>query len=171
MALTTKCDLITLLWILVLDFHLLVSSLVSHLAALGSPQSPGCSSSSPSPGCSEGAGAPSPAGPSPHPLPGSSPAPRGSSSPAGSLTSPSLCGSSAVSLLCPTLRAGGHWPLPAIIQNREGQKGTQRLMHRPSSNRDYAFVWTVYLILQLDNLVIWGLWVLTDFPHIFKLLL
>lgn len=116
------------------------SSFVSHLAAPGSPQSPGCSSSSPSPGCSEEAGAPSPAGPSPRPLHGSSPASRGSSSPAGSLTSPSLCGSSAVSLLCPTLRAGGHWPLPAIIQNREGQKGTQRLMHCPSSHPDYAFV-------------------------------
>lgn len=92
------------------------SGIVGYLAAPWFPQSPGCSSSSLSPGCSEVTEAPSPAGPSLHPLNGSSPAARGSSSLTGSSTWPSRCGSSAVSLLCLTLRAGGRWPLPAVNQ-------------------------------------------------------
>lgn len=88
----------------------------THLEAPWSPQIPGCSSSSPSPGCFEWAGPLSPTGPFHHLSHGSSPAAHGSSSPAGSWTWPFPCGSSATSLLCPTLRAGGRWPLPTVQQ-------------------------------------------------------
>lgn len=91
---------------------------VDHLVAPWSPRSRGCSSSSQSPGNSAEAGAPSPAGPSRCPPPGFSPAARGSSSPAGSWTWPSRCGSSSASLPCPTRLAEGRWPLPSVNQNR-----------------------------------------------------
>lgn len=143
----------------------------SHLAAPWFPQSPGCNSSFLSPRCSEDAGALSPAGPSPRLLHGSSPAALDSSSPAGSLTWPSPCGSFSVLPPCLTRHAGGRWPLPASIWNRQNQKkGAWRLMHHPSCHSDYECVCTAYLILQLHDFVIAGLWILADLLHLFKLL-
>lgn len=105
--------------------------LVGNLAVLGSPRSPGCSSSSQSPVCSEEAGAPSPAGPSPRLQRDSSPAAHGSGSRAGSSTWPFPCGFSGVSLPCPTRSAGGHWPLPAVNQNKGDRTGEQGVTHLP----------------------------------------
>lgn len=139
----------------------------THLEAPWSPQIPGCSSSSPSPGCFELAEPPSPTGPFHHLSHGSSPAAHDSNSPAGSSTWPFLYGSSATLLLCLTLHAGGRWPLPTVVQQRQNNRLIWILLLLIQT----ACVSTAYLILQLDNFVIWGLWVLAELSHIFKLLL
>lgn len=61
--------------------------------------------------------------------------------------------------------------LPQLsVKTEKSRRGTQSLMYCPS-HLIGAFVLAVYLILQLDYFVIWGLWVLADLSHIFKLLL
>lgn len=96
--------------------------LFSHLEAPWSPRIPGCSSSSLSPGCSESGGPPSPIGPFRHRWSGSAPAAPGSSPPAGSWIWPFPCGSSVILRPCLTLLAGGHWPLPTVVQQRRQHK-------------------------------------------------
>lgn len=144
-----------------------VISAASHLAAPWFPPSPGCSSSFLSPRSSEDAAAPSPAALSPPLLRGSSPAALCSGSPAGSSTWPSPCGSSSVLPPCPTPLAGGRWPLPACVQK---QAKIQFCCIAPPAPPGCESERTAYLILQLDDFVIGGLRVLTDLPHLFKLL-
>lgn len=125
----------------------------SHLEAPWSPQIPGCSSSSLSRGCFESAGPPSPAGPFLHLWRGSSPAAPGSSSPTGSSTWPFPCGFSVILRPCPTRHAGGRWPLPTAVRQRE--------------KRTHSFIQTLLLLIWTVDMSLLGTcfcsWIILSF--------